>query len=100
MKIEAIIYNIPYISISILIPLIFSLLIAFTKESYTKLLAVTAVSVNFLLSLYMAILFDTSNAQSLYFYENYPIIEELNISFTLGLDGLSMLMFLLTTLSK
>ncbi len=98
MKIEAIIYNIPYISISMLIPVIFSLLIAFTKEAYTKHLALISVSANFLLSLYMAILFDTSNSQSLYFYESYTIIDELNISLTLGLDGLSMLMFLLTTL--
>ncbi len=98
MKIEAVSYSIPYISVSMLIPLIFSLMIAFLKESYAKILALISASLNFLLSLYMIFLFDFSNTESVYFYESYPIIEELNISFSVGFDGLSMLMFILTTL--
>ncbi len=98
MKIEAFSYTIPYISISMLIPVVFSVLIVLLKENLTKTLALISTSLNFILSIYMLFLFDFSNTQSVYFYESYPIIEELNISFTVGFDGLSMLMFILTTL--
>ncbi len=88
----------PYISLSMLIPFIFSLLVIYSPERFSKVLAVAGSLITFLISLVVIFLFDYSKSHAVQFYEEYTILEELNIKLSLGLDGLSLLMYFLTTL--
>lgn len=88
----------PLISISMLLPIIGSLLILFLHERFSKTIATTFSLFTFLFSLCSLFFFDLSKASAVQFYEHYSIVEELGVGLSLGLDGLSMLMYLLTTL--
>ncbi|SHK58345.1 complex I subunit 4 family protein [Thermocrinis minervae] len=88
----------PYLSISMLIPLIGALVLLKLKETYSKWIALTFSALTFGLSLIVLLNFDFSDTSRVQFYEEYNILPELNIKFSLGLDGLSLLMYMLTTL--
>ncbi len=95
---EVIKANIPAVSISMLLPVLASLLILYLKESYAKTVALIGAGLTFLFSLYVIVTFDFSKSDVVQFFESYEILPELGVSFSVGLDGLSLLMYFLTTL--
>jgi len=88
----------PFITVSMAVPVLASLLIFLLPDRFTKPVASVASFAVFLLSLVVLYLFDYSRSETVQFYEEYAILEELNVKLSLGLDGLSLLMFFLTTL--
>ena len=95
---EKIFAEVPFVSISIIVPIIFSILVLIFRESLSKYLALLGTGITFLISLIVLALFDYSKTQVVQFYEEYTILEELNVKLSLGLDGFSLLMYFLTTL--
>ncbi len=88
----------PFVTVSMAVPALASILVFLLPERFTKFIASTASLTVFLLSLVVLYLFDYSRSETVQFYEEYFILEELNVKLSLGLDGLSLLMFFLTTL--
>ncbi|MDQ7082000.1 MAG: NADH-quinone oxidoreductase subunit M [Aquificota bacterium] len=88
----------PFVSLSILLPALFGVLVLLAPERFSKVLAVTGSSLTFLVSLLVLSLFDYSKGQAVQFYEEYTVLEDLGVKLSLGLDGLSLIMYLLTTL--
>jgi len=90
--------RVPFITASIVIPALFALLVVYLPERFSKALAVAGSGIVFVLSIVVLSLFDYSRAEAVQFYEEYLILEELGIRLSLGLDGLSLIMYFLTTL--
>ncbi len=90
--------NFPFISISILIPIFSSVGILLAKEIYAKYIALFGTALTFLISLLAISWFDFSKNDVIQFVEKYPILTDFNVSLHLGMDGLSLLMYFLTTL--
>lgn len=88
----------PFISLSLLIPVVSAIVILFVKEKYAKYIALSGTALTFLLSLIAISWFDFSKTSTVQFVERYPLLPELNISLHLGMDGFSLLMYFLTTL--
>ncbi|WP_461829719.1 complex I subunit 4 family protein [Aquifex sp.] len=88
----------PFITLSLIIPVIASIVILFAKERYAKHIALFGTALTFLISLLAISWFDFSKTDVFQFVERYEILPELNISLHLGMDGLSLLMYFLTTL--
>ncbi len=95
---EKVFTEVPFISLSMLIPVVSSLLILFFKEKYTKYIALTGAGLTFLISLVAIAWFDFSRGEAVQLYEEYTILKEFNVKLALGADGLSLLMYFLTTL--
>ncbi len=95
---EVIRADIPAVSISMLLPVIASVFVLILKENLTRAIALVGAGLTFLFSLYVLLSFDFSKAGVVQFYESYDILSELGVSFSVGLDGLSLLMYFLTTL--
>ena len=90
--------NFPFISISIIIPIIASIGVLIAKERYAKYIALFGTALTFLISLLAISWFDFSKTNVVQFVEKYPILSDFNVSLHLGMDGLSLLMYFLTTL--
>lgn len=90
----------PLISISMILPLIGSFMILFAREALSRWIAVAFSGFVFLLSLISLFFFDFSTAHKVQFEEKYSLIPELNLNLHLGFDGLSYLMYILTTLTS
>ncbi|MDW8294752.1 MAG: NuoM family protein [Aquificaceae bacterium] len=88
----------PFISVSMVLPIIGSVLLLFLKEELAKWVASATSGAVFALSLFSLLFFDFSEAQKVQFEERYSLISELNLSLHLGFDGLSYIMYILTTL--
>ncbi len=88
----------PFVSLSILLPALFGIGVLLAPERFSRALAVAGSFLTFLLSLVVLSLFDYSRSGAVQFYEEYPVLEELGVRLSLGLDGLSLIMYLLTTL--
>jgi NADH-quinone oxidoreductase subunit M len=91
--------EIPFISIVLFFPLVGAVIVAFMKRDDAELikrftLAWTIVA--FVLSLGFVIGFQSGNP-GFQFYESYPWIPELGIGYEVGLDGISLLLIILTT---
>jgi len=92
--------NIPILSSLILLPIIGALFIFFTKSNSTKYdsskyVALFISLANFLLAIYLWIIFDKSTAD-FQFVENRKWISEF-INYKVGVDGISILFVILTT---
>ncbi len=92
--------NIPILSSLILLPTIGALFIFFTKSNSTKYdsskyVALFISFANFLLAIYLWIIFDKSTAD-FQFVENRKWISEF-INYKVGVDGISILFVILTT---
>ena len=90
--------RVPVITASILIPALFALLVVYLPERFSKALGVIGSGIVFIISLGVLAFFDYSRAEAVQFYEEYVLLEELGIKLSLGLDGLSLIMYFLTTL--
>ncbi|WP_448588506.1 complex I subunit 4 family protein [Thermocrinis sp.] len=90
----------PFIPVSMLLPLVGVFLIFILEEKYSKWVGLFFSGATFLLSLVSLLYFDFSKDQKIQFYHSITLIEELNLSLSLGVDGLSYLMYILTTLTS
>ncbi len=88
----------PFITVSMLIPALFGVAVLLLSERLSKVLGVIGSGLTFLISLWVVYLFDYSKSSAVQFYEEYTVLEELGVKLSLGLDGLSLIMYLLTTL--
>ncbi|NPA32638.1 MAG: NuoM family protein [Aquificae bacterium] len=95
---ERISFDFPFISVSIAIPFVFSVLILIFREAFAKYIALLGTGLVFLLSLIALTWFDFGKTEAVQFYEEYTILGELGVKLSLGMDGFSLLMYLLTTL--
>lgn len=66
------------------------------KQGLIKIIGIATSVVTFILSLFIYVAFDASNVQ-MQFVEQYPWISGLDISYYIGVDGLSILLVVLTT---
>ncbi len=91
--------QIPILSITTFFPLIgVIILLMIDKENVgvQKGIAFVVTLINFFISLYILYHFN-ENTASMQFVENYPWIERLGISYFVGIDGISLFLYLLTT---
>ena len=88
----------PFISVSILIPIVASIGVLLAKERYAKYIALLGTALTFLVSLFAILWFDFSKTHVIQFVERYSIFPEFNLSLHFGMDGLSLLMYFLSTL--
>jgi len=88
----------PFIPLSIILPLLGIVLIVFLEERFAKWIALVFSGAVLILSLVSLLYFDFSQAQKVQFYQSITLIEELKLSLSFGADGLSYLMYILTTL--
>jgi len=79
----------------ILIPLLSGIIACFFKDKKVESFALGASILEFILSIYAFFCFKTGNLESLVF--NTPWISKFGISFYIDIDGISLLMTLLTT---
>ena len=91
-------FPVPLVSVSLILPFLFGLLVLLLPERFSKLVASLGAGAVFLLSLLVLYLFDFSKTSAVQFYEEYTILEDLGVKVSLGLDGLSLIMYILTTL--
>ncbi len=80
----------------IFIPLLASLLFLFIKGKIGKTIALFFSVLNLIFSIYLLSCFDAQSDEGFQFAFNEPWVESLGISFCGGLDGISLLMVLLT----
>ena len=91
-------FPLPLVSLSILLPAVFGVGVLVLPERYSKAISVVGSGLTFILSLVVIYLFDLSKASHVQFYEEYVVLKDLGVKVSLGLDGLSLIMYLLTTL--
>ncbi|HEY5124777.1 MAG TPA: NADH-quinone oxidoreductase subunit M [Ignavibacteria bacterium] len=83
----------------IFFPLILSLPLLFMKkeqESFIKFYAITVSLITFVFSLYLYSLYNTANAE-FQFVEKFAWIKSISVNYEVGIDGISLLLILLTT---
>jgi len=87
----------PILSVIIFLPLAGALLLLFTKnDTICKNIALLVTSLVAIISICLIFGFDKSSAQ-FQFGEHYSWINTLNINYTIGVDGISILLILMTT---
>jgi NADH-quinone oxidoreductase subunit M len=87
----------PILSVLIFLPLAGALLLLFTKnDTICKNIALLVTSLVAIISIWLIFGFDKSSAQ-FQFGEHYSWINTLNINYTIGVDGISILLILMTT---
>ena len=87
----------PILSVLIFLPLVGALLLLFIKnESLCKKMSLVVTGIVAFISLWLIFGFDKTTAQ-FQFAERYSWIESLNINYTVGVDGISILLILMTT---
>ncbi len=90
--------GLPILSVLIFLPLAGALVLLFVKsESLCRYLALAVTSVVGLLSFRLIAGFDRTT-DKFQFVEHHPWIETFNINYTIGVDGISILLILLTTI--
>ena len=92
--------NFPVLSVIMLAPVIGALVILLMPEKEEKLIKITAAvaaSVSLILSITLFVLYDKS-VGGMQFVESIPWVDYLGIAYTVGVDGLSLPMVLLTSL--
>ncbi|MEN8190545.1 MAG: NADH-quinone oxidoreductase subunit M [Thermodesulfobacteriota bacterium] len=89
----------PYIlSTLIFLPMLGALLLLFVKSEYfARLWALGITTLTALISIWLLKAFDTSTAKY-QFVEQYSWVKSLNIQYVVGVDGISILLIMLTTL--
>ncbi|MCA9741188.1 NADH-quinone oxidoreductase subunit M [candidate division KSB1 bacterium] len=91
--------DLPLLSITIFLPAIGALLLLFLKDSMEqlqKMLALIVSALTFIVSLPLYFSFN-SNTAAFQFEENYTWISAIGANYHVGIDGISLLMIMLTT---
>lgn len=90
--------NFPILSVLVFLPILLSVFVVFSRNgSQAKITACIIAFVNFVLSLLLLVNFDKSSLVE-QFSEKYMWIESFNIQYFLAIDGISLVLILLTTL--
>jgi NADH-quinone oxidoreductase subunit M len=89
--------GLPILSIIVFTPLIGALLVAVAPSRYARLLALGASLVAWAISLLLLIGFDPDSARQFQFIDDVPWIPDFGIRYKLGVDGLSLILVVLTT---
>jgi NADH-quinone oxidoreductase subunit M len=87
------------LTITIFLPLLFAIAVLFLpneNERTIKLIGVGGSALTFLISLFLFFRFD-STAGGFQFLQKYTWVSSLNISYHIGIDGMSLLLIMLTT---
>ncbi|MEA2520266.1 MAG: NADH-quinone oxidoreductase subunit, partial [Chloroflexota bacterium] len=87
----------PILSIVVFTPLIGALLVAVAPSRYARLLALGASLVAWAISLILLIGFDPDSARQFQFVDDAPWIPDFGIRYKIGVDGLSLVLVVLTT---
>ncbi|MAX52619.1 MAG: NADH-quinone oxidoreductase subunit M [Methylophaga sp.] len=92
--------QLPLLSLIIWLPILAGMISLFLNERpyMSKWLALAASSLTFVLSLGLYLGFDKASA-NMQFVEFYPWVESFNINYHLGIDGFSLPLIILTTIS-
>ncbi len=98
MTVEFSSYSFPIITVSILIPLIAAIILAFLNEKLAKPVSIIASIIVFILSSVMLLAYDYSSYK-IQFYEKYTWIPQFGINYEVGVDALGLTMVWLTALS-
>jgi len=85
------------LSILVFFPLVAGLLGILVDKDSIRPYAITVAGIEFLLSLWLWSEFDM-NFAGMQFIESVPLIEQFGISYTLGVDGISLFLIIMTTL--
>ncbi len=88
------------LSVIIFLPLLGALAILFLRQdqaSMIKGVGILTATIDFLLSVYLFVVFDSQNP-GMQFVQRFRWIEGLNVSYYVGVDGISLLLIVLTTL--
>jgi formate hydrogenlyase subunit 3/multisubunit Na+/H+ antiporter MnhD subunit len=86
------------LTVAIFLPLVSALLVAIVRNStFSRVISIATSVVVFLFAVYLGLNFDWNNS-SFQHTIKLPWIQPLGISFSLGLDGMGMALFLLTAL--
>jgi len=91
--------SVPVLSIVTWAPFVGALLIMFTARQRplaVRLIAATATAISAALSVYVFLAFDPE--AGFQFYEKLPLVPSLGVSYELGVDGLNVLLVLLTSI--
>src|SRR5438552_10028658 len=91
--------SVPVLSIVTWAPFVGALLIMFTARQRplaVRLIAATATAISAALSVYVFLAFDPE--AGFQFYEKVPLVPSLGVSYELGVDGLNVLLVLLTSI--
>lgn len=84
------------LSTIVFLPLVFALILLALPKTWVRPVALGMALVEFLVSLVMLSQFDSAT-NSLQFVEQYPWIHRIDISYFLGIDGISLWLVMLTT---
>jgi NADH-quinone oxidoreductase subunit M len=93
-------YGIPVLSVITWAPFMGALLIMFTARHSplaVRLIACVSTGISAVLSVWLYVAYDRETA-GFQFYEKLPLVPPLGISYELGVDGMSLLMVLLTSI--
>ncbi|MEK6570045.1 MAG: NADH-quinone oxidoreductase subunit M [Bacteroidota bacterium] len=88
------------LSLVIFFPLVGILVVLFLRQEQVrsiKVIGIATAVIDFLLSVYVYVMFDSQNT-NMQFVQRLKWIEGLNVSYYVGVDGISLLLVLLTTL--
>ncbi len=88
------------LSLLIIVPLLFSLILLFLKDQQVKTVSLTGAAIQFLLSVYLAFQFSAEravNKTAFLFEQNYEWFKLPNINYHIGVDGISVAMIVLTS---
>jgi len=89
------------LSIALWMPILAGILAYFVGKANKELSRYIAIAVtvaDLLISLFLWVSFDVSNASTFQFTENYPWIPTIGVTYYLGIDGLGLALLTLTTL--
>ncbi len=98
MTVEFVNAGVPWITISIIIPLIAAAALFFMEEKAAKPVSIVASVIVFLISTYMLFAYDYSGYK-IQFYEKYTWIPQIGVNYEVGVDALSLTMMWLTALA-
>ena len=92
--------TVPFLSIITWSPFVGALLIMFTARHSpraVRLISTVTTGISAVLSLWIYVAYERENA-GFQFYEKVPLVPPLGISYELGVDGISLVMVLLTSI--
>ena len=88
----------PWLTISILLPLIAAAILFFLDKKWAKPISIVVSAIVFAISTWMLFAYDYSSYK-IQFYEKYVWIPQFGVSYEVGVDALSLTMYWLTALS-
>ena len=85
------------LSVLVFFPLVAAMLGFVVNKDTIRVYGITVAAIEFLLSLWLWISFDSSNG-GFQFIEHFPLVSDFGISYYLGVDGISLFIIIMSTL--